>query len=438
MNFSLLRTWSLRGIAAVVDQGLYSSSNFILNILLARWLAPVEYGAFAVAFAIFLFLSGFHNALLLEPMSVLGPGRYSDRIDAYLLVQMCLHFALTLPLALLLALVGIILRASYLGDPWLVQALIGSGIALPFILLLWTVRRMFYILKRPAIAMFSSVLYVLFIGAGLWVMHSHNMVSLFTAFLWMGIASLLSSITIMGIGSRWLVKYRHEALLPWNLILRDHWNFGKWILATAVLSVAVGQIQTFFLAGLLNLEAAGAFRAMQNFMLPIAQAVTAIAILGLPALAYDYGRGDLRSLRQKGLFITITLTGIAITYEILIWALAAPMERWFYGGKYASYAWLIPLLGLIPVFTAMATGLSLILRAIQKPQVYLITGIVSSVTGLFSALMLTSSLGVSGAALSLVLTYFSGLAITLYLYNRWFQRIEAHFLHTKQVNLEKL
>jgi O-antigen/teichoic acid export membrane protein len=202
--------------------------------------------------------------------------------------------------------------------------------------------------------------------------------------------------------------------------------------------VAVGQIQTFLLAGLLNLEAAGAFRAMQNFMLPMAQAVIAIAILGLPALAYDYGRGDLPSLRQKGLFITIALTGIAITYEILIWALAAPMERWFYGGKYASYAWLIPLLGLIPVFTAMATGFSLILRAIQKPQVYLITGIVSSVTGLFSALMLTSSLGVSGAALSLVLTYFSGLAITLYLYNRWFQRIEAHFLHTKQVNLEKL
>jgi len=98
MNFSRLRSWSMRGGMAILDQGLSSGSNFILNILLARWLAPADYGAFAVVFAVFLFLSGFHNALLLEPMSVLGPGRYPDQIETYLAIQVRLHFALTVPL----------------------------------------------------------------------------------------------------------------------------------------------------------------------------------------------------------------------------------------------------------------------------------------------------------------------------------------------------
>jgi hypothetical protein len=34
-----------KGGLAVLDQGLISGSNFLVGILLARWLAPAEYGA---------------------------------------------------------------------------------------------------------------------------------------------------------------------------------------------------------------------------------------------------------------------------------------------------------------------------------------------------------------------------------------------------------
>jgi hypothetical protein len=44
-----LISWFKKGSLAVLDQGLFSGANFIVNILLARWLAPEEYGAFAVA-----------------------------------------------------------------------------------------------------------------------------------------------------------------------------------------------------------------------------------------------------------------------------------------------------------------------------------------------------------------------------------------------------
>ena len=46
--------WAGRLSLAVVDQGLISGSNFALGIVLARWMAPAEYGAYALAFSIFL------------------------------------------------------------------------------------------------------------------------------------------------------------------------------------------------------------------------------------------------------------------------------------------------------------------------------------------------------------------------------------------------
>jgi len=423
MNFSRLRSWSMRGGMAILDQGLSSGSNFILNILLARWLAPADYGAFAVVFAVFLFLSGFHNALLLEPMSVLGPGRYPDQIETYLAIQVRLHFALTVPLGIMAALGGLFLQANDFGDIWLPQALIGSGMALPFMLLPLLVRRMSYVLRRPADALLSSGLYCLFLFAGIWIAHRSGADSSSLAFRLMGAAGLLGSLWV---GGRFITQRKQDASLAMSEILRSHWDYGKWLVGVAILDLGAIYVQTFLAAGMINLEAAGALRAMQNFMLPMVRSVAAIALLALPALAYEYGRGHLTSLRRKGLFITLVLTGMAVAYEIVIWALARPLELLVYGGKYAEYAGLIGILGLLAVFTALSTGFSLILRAIQKPQTYLIVGIVTSVVGLSSAFILTWKWGVTGAAASLALTYFAGFVVVLHLYRRWFPKNEEN------------
>src|SRR5439155_722855 len=78
----LLR-WVGRGSWAIADQGLFAGTNFLLNVMLARWLSPGEYGAFAVGLAAVFFVGTFHSALLTEPMLVFGPGKYADRAGAY-------------------------------------------------------------------------------------------------------------------------------------------------------------------------------------------------------------------------------------------------------------------------------------------------------------------------------------------------------------------
>src|SRR5690349_22036042 len=93
--------WLGKGFLALADQGLLSGSNFVVAILLARWLTRDEYGAYAMGFSIFILLYGFHNAFLLEPMSVFGPESYAGCLTAYVKRLLGFHFVLTAGLALL-------------------------------------------------------------------------------------------------------------------------------------------------------------------------------------------------------------------------------------------------------------------------------------------------------------------------------------------------
>ena len=49
--------WTTRGFWAIVDQALFAVSNLIINVLLARWLSPREYGAFVTAYVVLLLVS---------------------------------------------------------------------------------------------------------------------------------------------------------------------------------------------------------------------------------------------------------------------------------------------------------------------------------------------------------------------------------------------
>src|SRR5215208_5610067 len=78
------KRWLRKGTWAVLDQGLFATSNFILNVLLARWLSPDAYGAFGLTFAIFLLLGSVHSAMLTEPLLVFGSGKYKNRLSEYM------------------------------------------------------------------------------------------------------------------------------------------------------------------------------------------------------------------------------------------------------------------------------------------------------------------------------------------------------------------
>src|SRR5258708_3519283 len=150
--------WARKGVLAVVDQALFAGANFLVNILLARAMSPADYGAFALAYAVFLLFGALHAAVFVEPMVVFGSGKYADRPRRYFALLIRGHFLFMAPASLVLVAVGLGLGRVY--DASVERAFFGLVVAAAFMLLLWLVRRMCYLHLRPERALAASAGYL--------------------------------------------------------------------------------------------------------------------------------------------------------------------------------------------------------------------------------------------------------------------------------------
>jgi O-antigen/teichoic acid export membrane protein len=399
-----LRAWGWLSALSLVDQGLTSAAGFGVNLLLARWMAPEVYGAFAVAFAGFLFVAGLYNVLLLEPMSVMGPSRYAGSLPAYFRAQIAVHVILVGALAALSLLGGLLLWKADPGSP-LVGAVIGAGLAVPFLLLTWLSRRMCYVMQRPALAIQGSALYLGLIGVGLLALANLARLSSFTAFALLACGSLLSGgfllirLGLLAHGKRPRVETH------WRTVCGENWSYGKWLLGSTGLYSISSQTQMFLVAGMLGLGAAGVLRAMQLPSLVMIQAVTAAGMLIPPVLSRDFGRGALQELRHKAWIASAGLGGLACCFAAFLALGAGPAEHLLFGGRYAAFAWLMPVLALVPAASGFNQGFSLALRATRRPYFDLIANAIAAAVGVLSALFFIHWWGIAGAAASMVASF---------------------------------
>src|SRR5690606_33474360 len=83
-TLGILRKAAPSTLYSLADQAAVSIANFLISLLLARHLNPVEYSAFTIAYAAFLLAGIVHSALVTEPMLVYMNSRFKDQADAYL------------------------------------------------------------------------------------------------------------------------------------------------------------------------------------------------------------------------------------------------------------------------------------------------------------------------------------------------------------------
>jgi O-antigen/teichoic acid export membrane protein len=412
-----LRVWGARAAFSLWDQGLASGASFGVNLLLARWMPAEVYGAFAVAFAGYIFIYGFYNVLLLEPMSVLGPARHAEGLQGYFRTQLVIHAMLVGPLSAVGLVAGLMLWRIAPGSP-LAGAIMGIGLALPFILLLWLARRICYAVQRPSVAATGSTMYLGFIALGLLALRHFSLLGPFTAFILMGSGSFLASMFLVlqiGLQKEGLVK---SSSTSWREVWLENWKYGRWLVGSAALSSVVSQAQVFFVSALLGLGAAGVLRAMQLPALLITQVSTATGFLILPVFAYDVRAGAMRRMRQKAILVSLGISTFALILGAVTWAFSGPLERALFSGKYASYAWLMPVLVLVTVAYGPMQGFGMALRAIRRPQFDLVSGVYAAPIAILCAYLGTMWWGYSGAVLSLVLGFAIQAGVTSFYFRR--------------------
>lgn len=394
-----------------------SGSNFLLGIVLARWLSLEQYGAFALAFSIFLLLSLFHQAILLEPMSVLGPSLYRGNHRRYVGVMLC--FQAGFGLLTMAALGAAALAASLTGHRDMAGALAGVSLGAPFILLLWLGRTASYVELAAARSARAAALYSAILIAGLIAVWRNNLLSACSVFLLMGLGGLIASGVL-------IVQLRPMFNgLRWREVWREHWKYGRWAIASSLATWVPGNIFYSFTSAFLGMGSTGALRALMNLTLPVAHSGSAMSNIFTPWISGIFGREGRTGTRKPVGKVTLLYASGAIVWGGICVAASSLMFRLLYGGKFLEWRGLVPIVALGAVFQLATYGPAIGLRALQSPASVFAAYGASAAVSLLAGIPAMRIFGLAGVVTVTALSAFSAfLAVVLLYQNRSAERAE--------------
>ena len=397
--------WLIKGMFAVLDQGLISGSNFLLGILLARWIGAEQYGAYALAFAIFILVSIVYQSLVLEPMTVFGPSVYHSAPKQYLGILVRLQMVLG----------AVVFGAGALGGGYfyarvsaqLGPALIGATIAAPCVLLFWFARRACYVELSPRRALGGAMLYMPLLLGSIGILLRLKLLSPFFAFAAMGVSALLASAQLLWRLNLKLGRDTRGSCL--REVSRRHWNYGRWALAGAVFLWAPWNICYPLVTKFWGLSETGSLRALLNLALPIAQAHSALTLLFLPYTARLGQQEGWRAMKRQAIRIGGVYAAGAGVYWLFVCMFSGQLVQFLYAGRYTQIIPLLPWVAVSSIIGGALLGPTIVIRAMQSPApvcwIYLCSSAVAAGVG-------TPAIwawGMRGAVVALVLSSLAAL-----------------------------
>jgi len=400
---------------AVADQLLFSGSNFLVNILLARWMNYEFYGAFAYTYSIFLLLATFHNALLLEPYTVFGSSQHRFHLKTYTDQSTRLNLYWILAISGIGIPIGIVLLVA--GSDLLGSTLLGLALAHGLSMYFVYVRRKWYVAGRIDCALIGTVIYaagqMVAIGA-LWQADALTPISAFAS---IAAASVLAARTSH--------YFRFEAdvtldpvQVPIPQIIKENWSYGKWMMLSGVLFWLTGQGYNILSANILNLADVGGLKALQNLTTPITQILVAFNLVFLPWMSRRYAENSTRTLNRDLVSYAVFLTGCTITYWLGLVLFKNSIFDVLYTGRYDEYLHLLAYLALVPVITALTTSWTIGLRILRRTDLLYWLDVIGALFTITFGVLLVHRYGVSGAVAGSVLSVASRIPVLVVLWRR--------------------
>jgi O-antigen/teichoic acid export membrane protein len=258
-------------------------------------------------------------------------------------------------------------------------------------------RRPCYVLGKPQLAALAGGGYAVLVILGAYSLASWGLLSAPSAFGLMGLASAAAALWLASrLGVRVAPAAKGDPLMAPR---REHWEYGRWGLAAAAMNWVPANVYFVLLPIWGGLAAAGAFRALCNFLLPIVNLYAAFGPLLLPALVRARGAPAFRGRAQKA---AIGFLGGGVLSWALLALFGQQLMAWLYAGKYDAFGPDLAWLGAASVTFGLAAVAEGALRALERPNLVFWSNTGSGVVALTLAVLLVPRLGVLGACLGLV------------------------------------
>jgi O-antigen/teichoic acid export membrane protein len=399
----------------LADQGLSAGAMFLVNVALARTQTKESYGAFALSYSIFTFLLGLHSAAVLEPFTVYASGRYQARFSTYLRLMMRSNLIVGLILSGGLLFTCLLFRwfAPSLNSP----PLLGLALTASFLLTGAFLRRSFYVIRQPALAARTSLVFCVTVALLLWIAAKAGALNGFSAFVILALGwvtaglAFIRKLPVGEVQGAFLKSEPHY----W----REHWSYTRWVLAQAFVFQFMHQGYYWLVAGFLSVKEVGELKAMYVLIAPVEQVIISLAFLFLPALAAKYAAQNMNAffgLWKKYGLLTLGITG---TFALVVRAVGTRLIHVLYAGKFDDLAPMLFILALVPLAMGIGNTMSDAIRAAEKPRLVFYAYVSSALATFAFGLPLVRYLGLRGAVYGMLVsgaTFTGALAIAFRLY----------------------
>jgi O-antigen/teichoic acid export membrane protein len=316
-----------KGGIATIDQVILSALNFLVQIILIKTLPKDEYGYYAFAFSITLYLISLQNATINTPMTVLLAEKKGSDKNNYLNSLYSGQFIFLLPItigSLILLLFQFLWGWEGIGISVTIALVVASfGI-------LWRefLRSYFFAEEKPVKVLIIDFLYsLLFVGLiGIVVMFFNLSVPMVIIF--MGLAATISSIIIKK-DIRFDINWKHI-----KQSYSENWQFGRW----SLLGVTTTHIQSYsylYLIGiLLGSLAMAEVSASRILLVPATLAVTGWGKVVRPHGAKLREAGKLRKFYKELIIASFVFCVIMFIAVIFLNIFSDSLIRFLFTEQY--------------------------------------------------------------------------------------------------------
>lgn len=318
---------------ALVDQGIVSLNNFLINILLARFLGIAIYGSFTLAWMVILFAYSIQESFIISPMISLSPKQPRDREASYFGTVFLQQIIFSLLLSLFIY--GIARLSGVFFPSWGFSSIAAlMAITAFFYQGQSFLRRYFFARKKPIMACLGDLMNTVTQLSSIIILSCFSSLTLSLAFISMA-GAFLVSIGFFLCGVR-AIQLKKELILP---IIHRNIHFSFWLTGSTITQWIANNFVFFITGGLLGVFEVGILRALQNIW-----AITHVILQGLDNIipletsAHYYQNGLAAAEKYLKKFTQLLFIPFFIV-AIPIVLFPSKLLILFYGQRFAESSW---------------------------------------------------------------------------------------------------
>jgi O-antigen/teichoic acid export membrane protein len=381
---------SLRLGLAAIDQVIASLSNFAVGAAIARIAGLKAFGAYALVYAAWVLLAGFHRSLITDPMSIENDV-HADNAVGNVRVGLAGELALGVVAAAVATGTGFVLVAVHQREFGV--CFIGIAPWLPCLLAQDYWRWVGFMKAQPQKALANDVVFdVLQVAAFILLYVS-------------GMHSALLAIVAWGVGATGgaffgLVQHATRISLRGGVErMRQRWYFSKWLVATNLMSAATAQSTLILSGALLGPAAIGGLKAALNLVIgPSMVPIQAAGSVGLPEASKQLAQHGWQGLQRVQRWITaVSMITVGLLVLVILF-FGRDLLTLVYGPAFGRFATVADIIAISFFITTTAHGAILCLKTTRQTRSLLPVCAVSLVVSVIAIATLAPTYGIMGAA----------------------------------------